>query len=156
MKLASFLERHTLVLVIGFLVLGFLLWGTASFVGENLFKYALTVLGLICVFVMPFVSAFGGHLLYSIRNASLRRNGIQAKAIVLDSRWIGETDSRGRDVSRFKLKVHPNDGPPFEAIAEDSYYIWDFVDGQEVNVWYDPATKDVALEKPQKTKAKNF
>lgn len=150
------MERHSLVLIIGFLVLGFLLWGAAAIPGENILKYVLIVLGMICVFVMPFVSAFGGHLLYSIRNASLRRNGIQAKAIILDARWIGETDSRGRDVSRFKLEVHPLDGPPFETIAEDSYYIWDFIDGQEINVWYDPATKDVALEKLQRTKEKNF
>jgi hypothetical protein len=156
MKLATFMEKHTLVLVIGSVVIGFLLGGLAALLREGLFYYILVGLGLIFLFVMPFVCAFGGSLLYSINNASLRRKGKRATAIILDSRWTGGTDGSGRDISRFKLEVHPIDEPSFVAVAEDSYYIWDFIDGQEVNVWYDPITKDVALEKPRKIKEKNF
>ncbi len=155
MKLASYMERHTAVLVIGSLVLGILMVVGGALIGQGLLQDLLVALGLVFIFVMPLVFAFGGSLLYSIGNAALRRNGKRATAIVLDARWTGETDN-GRDVSRFKLEVHPADEAPFVAVAEDKYYVWDFTDGEKVNVWYDPRTKEVALEKPTKLKEKNF
>jgi hypothetical protein len=54
------------------------------------------------------------------------------------------------------LEVRPPDEVPFIAIAEDSYFIWDFVAGQQINVGYDLQTKDIALEKPRKLKNKTF
>jgi hypothetical protein len=163
MKLASFMERHAAALVIGSLGLGFSLL-VVGLIGVAIIKevllqgllFVVIGLGMVFTFVMPFIFAFGGSLMYSINNASLRRNGKRAPAVVLDSRWTGVTDSSGKDVTRFKLEVHPPDEAPFVAIAEDSYYMWDLIDGQEINVWYDPTTKDVALEKPKKIKQNNF
>jgi len=155
MKLASFLSRHNALLSIGSLVLSLLLLIGAAFTSSEAFKQVMTALAFIFL-VLIFVFAFGGYFLYSIRNADLRRNGKPATATVLASKWTGGADSRGRNISRFKLEVHPPDEAAFVAVVEDSYFQWEFHTGQQVAVRYDPRTKEVALEKIKRPKQDNF
>jgi hypothetical protein len=122
---------------------------------SDLLKQVMIALAFVS-FILMFVFAFGGYVLYSIRNAALRRNGKPATATVLATKGTGITNSSGRSITRFKLEVHPPHEASFVAITEDAYFLWDFVEGEQVAIRYDPRTKEVALEKIKEPKQDDF
>ncbi len=129
---------------------------------SNLLKLPLpmlitTILTMISFFLIP--GAFIGSIIVrTAENAGLRHFGESATAKVLAIHTTGERDN-GSPVMRIKLEVHPPNGAPFEAVAEDVIPFSQFMnisEGATVSVRYDPNTKEVALEKIKRTKAEDF
>ena len=114
----------------------------------------LTSLTLIFLFlgIGSFIVSF---IVRPIENARLRRSGQPATAEVLAIRQTGEFDNNN-PVLRFKLEVHPPNGAPFEAVAEDVIpysQLGSITPGATIAVRYNPSTKNVAIEK---SKADDF
>ena len=161
MKLPKFLRRLTLISFIIFMVLI-----TTSVILSAVLnhpaplmqlpwpeKYSIILAGV--SFVVMLLSWFGSLIARSLENASLQRSGLPASAKVLAIRDTGETDNQN-PVVRVKLKVYPEGGTPFEAVAEDlisRLAVADLEPGSKVAVRYNPKTKEVALEHVKSSKA---
>ncbi len=94
------------------------------------------------------ISLFGSPLMSWFSNSSLRKNGRQGEATILDLQETGTTVNNSYLV-HFEVEVHPMGGPPFTASTEQLVNRLDipqFQPGTRVPVRYDSKTKQVALD----------
>jgi hypothetical protein len=97
---------------------------------------------------LSMVTLLGSPLVSWRSNASLRKNGREGEAVILDLQETGTTVNNSYLV-HFELEVHPMGAPVFTAASEQLINRLDiprFQPGTRVPVVYDPKTKRVALD----------